>query len=246
MKLRRLLPDPPATLDVAEAYGALNLAARAPAGRPWIGCNFISTADGRATWEGKSGGLGGPADKEIFARLRCSVDAVLAGNQTVRVERYGRLVDDPDRRADRAAQGLQPDPVAVLITRSGHLPIEAPLFSDPAQHIIVYGPSTVADPPGEAPVTVVRLDDVTPGAVAADLGARGIRSVMCEGGPTLFSGLLHANVVDELFVTISPALAGGGGAPSIATGAPLEDLQAMRIESIHEHEDFLFLRYRLR
>jgi riboflavin-specific deaminase-like protein len=245
MQLRRLHPDP-APVELAEAYTGLNLGERAPAGRPWIGCNFIATADGRASWDGKSGGLGGPADKEIFARLRNSVDAILAGNQTVRVERYGRLVDRPERREDRVRQGLAADPVAILISRSGDLPLEAPLFSDPAQEIVVYGPPATPDPPGEAPCTVVRMEEVTPAAVAADLGARGIRSVMCEGGPTLFSGMLHAGVVDELFLTISPGLAGGGGAPTLTTGMPLEDLQRMRIESIHEHDDFLFLRYRLR
>jgi 5-amino-6-(5-phosphoribosylamino)uracil reductase len=245
MELRRLVPDP-ATLELAEAYTGLDLAARAPAGRPWMGSNFIATADGRATWSGKSGGLGGPADKEIFARLRCSVDAILAGSQTVRVERYGRLVDDPQRRADRVRQGLEPDPTAVLITRTGDLPLEAPLFADPAQPIIAYGPLTMADPPGEAPVTVVRMEEVDPRAIAADLRDRGIRSVMCEGGPTLFSGLVRARVVDEMFLTISPSLAGGGGAPTITTGMPLEELQQLRIESIHEHDEFLFLRYRLR
>jgi riboflavin biosynthesis pyrimidine reductase len=245
MELRRLLPDA-ATIDVAAAYGDLRLAERAPEARPWVGCNFIASADGRATWEGKSGGLGGPADREIFARLRCAADAIMAGTHTVRIERYGRLVDDPARRADRERQGLDPDPAAVLVTRSGDLPLEAPLFADPAQRIFVYGPETVADPPGEAQVTVTRLPEVTLHAALADLRARhGIRTVLCEGGPSLFSGLLHEGVVDELFLTVSPELAGGGAAPTITTGPPLAELAPLGIESIHEHDDFLFLRYRI-
>jgi len=169
MKLRRLLPAP-ATVDLAEAYGDLRLGDRAHADRPWVVANFISAADGRATWNGKSGALGGPADKEIFARLRCAADAILAGTQTVRVERYGRLVHDPQRRADRERQALAPDPVAVLVTRSGDLPLEAPLFADPEQPILVYGPEMLADPPDAiAPVTVTRLPEVTLAAVLADL-----------------------------------------------------------------------------
>jgi riboflavin biosynthesis pyrimidine reductase len=245
MDLRRLLPDA-AVLDVAAAYGDLRLGERAPDGRPWLGCNVIASADGRATWEGKSGGLGGPADREVFARLRCSVDAIMAGTHTVRVERYGRLVADPVRRADRERQGLAPDPAAVLVTRSGDLPLEAPLFSDPAQPIFVYGPTTLADPAGEAPVIVTRLQDVTPAAALADLRQRhGIRSVLCEGGPTLFSGLLHENVVDELFLTVAPKLAGGGAAHGITSGPPLDEFAPLAIESIHEHDHFLFLRYRV-
>jgi riboflavin biosynthesis pyrimidine reductase len=242
MELRRLLPDPE-TVDVAIAYSNLDLGARAPERRPWLGCNFIASVDGRATWEGRSGGLGGPADKEIFARLRCSADAVMAGTHTVRIERYGRLVHDPARRADRQRQGLAPDPVAVLVTRSGDLPLEAPLFSDPEQPILAYGPMTTPDPPGAAPTTVIRMSEVTLTAVAADLRARGIRSVLCEGGPRLFSGLLHEGVVDELFLTVSPALAGGGDAPAITVGMPLPELARLLIESVHEHESFLFLRY---
>jgi riboflavin-specific deaminase-like protein len=242
MELRRLLPDPE-TVDVAAAYSSLELGARAPAGRPWVGCNFVATADGRATWDGRSGGLGGPADREIFARLRCSADAIMAGTQTVRVERYGRLVHDPSRRADRERQGLAPDPIAVLVTRSGDLPMEAPLFADPAQTIVAYGPEMTADPPGAAPTTVVRLPEVTFAAVFADLHARGVRSVLCEGGPRLFSALLSEHVVDELFLTIAPALAGGGAADPITMGAPLPTLARLIVESIHEHDDFLFLRY---
>jgi riboflavin biosynthesis pyrimidine reductase len=242
MELRRLLPDPE-TVDVAAAYSNLDLGARSPARRPWLGCNFIASVDGRATWEGKSGGLGGAADREIFARLRCSADAVMAGTHTVRVERYGRLVHDPARRADRERQGLAPDPVAVLVTRTGDLPVEAPLFSDPAQPILAYGPDMTADPPGAAPTTVIRMPEVTLAAVVADLRARGIRSVMCEGGPRLFSGLLHEGVVDELFLTVSPALAGGGAAPAITVGMPLPELARLILESVHEHDEFLFLRY---
>jgi riboflavin biosynthesis pyrimidine reductase len=242
MVLRRLLPDPE-TVDVAVAYSGLGVDARAPEGRPWVGCNFIASADGRATWEGRSGGLGGAADREIFARLRCSTDAIMAGTNTVRVERYGRLVHDPDRRADRERQGLAPDPIAVLVTRSGDLPLEAPLFSDPHQRILVYGPEVTADPPGPAPTTVVRLPEVTFAAALADLRERGVRSVLCEGGPRVFSGLLSEHVVDELFLTISPALDGGGAADPITMGAPLPELARLMIESIHEHDDFLFLRY---
>jgi riboflavin biosynthesis pyrimidine reductase len=246
MELRRLLPDP-GTLDVAEAYGDLRLGDRAGATRPWVVANFISSADGRATWDGRSGGLGGPADREIFGRLRCAADAILAGTHTVRVERYGRLVADPGRRADRERQGLAPDPAAVLVTRSGDLPLEAPLFADPEQPIFVYGPETLADPPGAAaPVTVTRLPEVTLAAALADLRTRhGIRSMLCEGGPRLFAGLLHERVIDELFLTLAPKLAGGGAATTITSGAPLPELAGLALASLHEHDGFLFLRYEL-
>ena len=136
MRLNRLLPEP-GELETDELAGILGLADRAPADRPYLIANMVSSADGRATLAGRSGQMGGEADRELFQALRTCVDAVLAGTATVRVERYGRLVRDPQRRARRAAAGLEPDPLAALVTRRGDVPWEAPLFADPEQRVAI-------------------------------------------------------------------------------------------------------------
>jgi 5-amino-6-(5-phosphoribosylamino)uracil reductase len=71
----------------------------------------------------------------------------------------------------------------------------------------------------------------------------GVRSVLCEGGPTLFGSLIHEQLVDELFLTLAPRLAGGGTAPTIASGAELAEPAALQIRSILERSGSLFLRF---
>ena len=68
----------------------------APAARPYVFFNFVTTFDGRAALDGSTRPLGGPADVEMLLSLRAVADAVLIGPGTVRAEGYGRLVG-PDR-----------------------------------------------------------------------------------------------------------------------------------------------------
>ena len=103
MRLRRLHPDA-AVVTVDEVADSLRLTERAGAERPFVVCNMVSTADGKATIEGRSGPIGGDADRRLFHALRGQVDAVLVGTGTLRVERYGRLVRDADGRP-RASGG---------------------------------------------------------------------------------------------------------------------------------------------
>jgi 5-amino-6-(5-phosphoribosylamino)uracil reductase len=70
-----------------------------------------------------------------------------------------------------------------------------------------------------------------------------IRSLLCEGGPTLFGALLHEGVVDELFLTLAPKLAGGGAGPTITAGPELADAQTLEISWLLERDGLLYLRY---
>ena len=93
LALRRLLPSgEPATVEeIVEGLGLRDRAA-ALAGRPYVMLNMVSTADGRASIGGRSGPIGNRADRELFHGLRSTVDAVMVGAGTVRMERYGRIV----------------------------------------------------------------------------------------------------------------------------------------------------------
>jgi 5-amino-6-(5-phosphoribosylamino)uracil reductase len=73
-----------------------------------------------------------------------------------------------------------------------------------------------------------------------------VRSLLCEGGPTLFGALLQENLVDELFLTLAPKLTGGGSAPSISAGAELAELRIMSLIWALELDGALYLRYALR
>lgn len=247
MRLRRLLPEP-GDLETDELAGLLSLGDHAPAGRPYVIANMVASADGRATLAGRSGPIGGEADRELFHALRGSADAVLAGTGTVRLERYGRLVRDPARRERRASAGLAPDPLAVLVTRSGDVPWEAPLFAAPEQPVAICAPVEVAPPAGTAAQVSVLL--VPDGGAVAPAGLRrlrqehGIRSVLCEGGPLLLGALLAAGALDELFLTLAPVLA-GPGERAVVDGPALPAALALRPVWLLEAEGALFARYAL-
>ncbi len=221
---------------------------RAPDGRPLLLCNMVASLDGRVEVEGGSTGLGGPGDKAMFHALRGIADGVLAGSGTLRAERYGRLVQRPERRAERAALGLEEDPAALVITRSGDVPWTAPMFDAPEQRVgIAAPPGRVAVPAHvRARVEIVELEDPGPGPALRALGAAlGLRTVLCEGGPTLNRSLLEAGVLDELFLTLDPQLVGGDAALRLVAGPPLHARGALRLRWVLRHENEVLLRYAL-
>src|SRR4051794_19323354 len=131
----------------------LGLADLAPPDRPYVVVNFVASADGKATFQGRSGKLGGDTDSDLFHRLRTQADAVLVGSGTLRAERYGRLVRDPELRQVREAEGRDPDPLACVVTRTLDLPVDIPLFQDPDQRTVVFT-SSEADLEGCGPGVV--------------------------------------------------------------------------------------------
>jgi len=230
---------------------------RAPEDRPFLYLNMVASTDGRATFEGRTGGLGSEADTLLLTELRALADAVLVGTGTVRAEGYGRMVRNPERVARRAAAGLPPTPTTVLITRSFDVPWGAGLFAAADQPVIVYtsaersggepaGRDRSAPPDVAAPLELVRLEECTPATAMADLRSRGVRSLLCEGGPTLNSALLEAGVVDELFLTLSPLLSGEPRALRIIEGEGLSDPAQLTLEWVLRHGEELFLRYGVR
>lgn len=246
MRLRRLLPEP-GELETDELAGLLRLGEHAPAGRPYVVANMVMSVDGRATLDGRSGSMGGPADRAMFHALRASVDAVMAGTGTVAVENYGRLVRDPGARERREAAGLAADPLLVLATRSGRLPWDAPCFTVPEQHVTVWSGRPVMVPESAPAVEVEAVGDGDGDVVAAAVrGAHeghGVRSLLCEGGPVLLGALLREGLLDELFLTMAPVLAGPGERPVI-DGEPLGSHPRLSPEWLLESDGALFARYR--
>jgi riboflavin-specific deaminase-like protein len=236
-------------MHVGELLGELNLSAHAPTDRPYTIVNFVASADGHAAFQGRSRGLSDPADREIFHGLREHVDAVLVGTGTLRTERYGRLVREPERRRRRAGSGLRPEPLACVISRSGDVPLDIPLFSEPASRVVVFTTTRLETSNLAAEVDLVHLDpgELTLTTMMRRLrSAYDIRSLLCEGGPTLFGALLREDLVDELFLSLAPKLTGGGAAPAITSGPQLAELRALSLIWALELDSSLYLRYGLR
>jgi riboflavin-specific deaminase-like protein len=206
---------------------------------------FVSTVDGQATISGRSGPIGSQTDTEMLMRLRTRVDAVMIGAGTMRTERYGRLIDDPHLRARRERIGLPHDPLAVIVSASLDLPWDAPLFTNPGR-VLILTESDVDPPETTASLRVQRSrGGIDLAACLRHLrGERGIRALLCEGGPSLHGQLQALGLVDELFLTISPKLAGGVG-PRILEGA-LPAVGRLELAWLLEDRGELFARYLVR
>jgi riboflavin biosynthesis pyrimidine reductase len=246
LQFQQLLPEPRA-VHVEQLVADAGLAARASADRPYVVANLVASADGRATFRARSGELGDEGDLAIFRALRRSVDAVLVGTGTLGAEHYGRLIGDPAARRRREQGGLAPEPLVCIFTRSGHVPLEIPLFDEPEAAVIVFGPAGLETPDVAARVEVVGLgpQELTPLVMLSHLRRRhDVRSLLCEGGPTLLGALLADRLVDELYMTLAPKLTGGGG-PAITSGPELSELISLTPEWVLERAGSLFLRYSL-
>jgi riboflavin biosynthesis pyrimidine reductase len=252
--------DPTGTATAAEIVERLRLWEPQPAGaqgrrggRARVFLNMVSTADGRATVQGRSGPIGNRADRELFHALRTAVDAVLVGAGTVRAERYHALVRDQSARELRHDRGLAPEPFACIVTASLSLPPDVPLLADPAARVVILTPSAASLPPSPAQIEYVRtardgLLDLP--AALAELHTRlGIRTLLCEGGPHLNGELLAAGLVDELFLSLAPKLAAGDlltESLRIVSGPELDPPVALELLTALESESHLLLRYRVR
>ncbi len=254
VRYRQLLPES-GELDalefVSELQAQIGSGRELADSRPYTVVNFVSSADGHATVEGRSGKLGDAGDKDLFRALRETADAIIAGTGTMRAERYGRALPADERRERRLAAGRSAEPLVVTVARSGHIPIEIPLFSEPESNVVVFGPADAASSLKDVAANV-QLEEMYGGSGAPLTEALRVLHrkykvglLLCEGGPTLFNALLHEALVDELFLTVAPKLVGGSGGPGITSGTALVGLQQMRLKALLERDDALYLRYQL-
>ena len=210
--------------------------------------NMVASADGSATAGGRSGGLGGRADKQVFATLRTLADAILVGAGTVRAEQYGPVRFSDAVRARRRQAGLAEIPPIALVTASAGLDWSRPFFTEAEVRPIVI---TVNGAPADnlalahdaADVIMAGDTDVDLVNAVAQLRARGFTSILAEGGPTLGGQLTAVGLLDELCLTLSPKLIGGDG-PRILNGPVLPEPTQLDLVHLLEEDGFLFLRYR--
>ncbi|QTR06039.1 pyrimidine reductase family protein [Saccharothrix algeriensis] len=216
--------------------------------RPWVQVNFVASVDGAVTVAGKSGGLGNPADKKVFALGRDLADVVLVGARTALIEGYQGVKAGEVRRERRARLGLaEVPPIAVVTARCSVEPTSPLLTGTTAPPIVLTTSSAPAErraalAAAGADVVVAGDDEVDPRAALAALDERGLRRVDCEGGPTLFGALIAEDLVDVLCVTFAPLLT-GGDAGRIATGPLPAAPRDLELASVLRHESALLLRY---
>jgi riboflavin biosynthesis pyrimidine reductase len=242
-RVRALLPRQAEGVDVVDAY-ALPDGVRDD--RPFVRCNMISSLDGAIAVEGRSGMLGGRADRNVFQVLRSLADVIVVGAGTVRAEGYGPARLDPDLRRRREERGQSPLPPIAVVTRSGNLDWSSPFFTEAEARPIVLAASDV-DPgvvdrgTGVADFVMAGTDRVDPAVALDALHRKGFRSVLLEGGPGLNSDVLEAGRMDELCLTFSPRLVGGSG-PRVFAGPELPLPVEVELVQLLEEDGFLFSR----
>jgi riboflavin-specific deaminase-like protein len=229
-----------------EFASQMRLAELAPPGRPYVGLNMVSSLDGKATIEWRTKGLSTELDRRVFHQLRTQADAVMVGAGTVRTERYGRITKSQELRERRSAEGLAPDPLAVIVSGRLDLPADLPILNEPDQRVVIATGSDASLPGLGAQVDYARLGDDLPKLMAYLHETHGVRSVLCEGGPTLNSYLFASRLVDELFLTLNPKVVGGAAALTIVAGRELVEPAELTLVSVAEGEGDLFTRWRAR
>jgi riboflavin-specific deaminase-like protein len=240
--VRLLLPDRGPT-SPSELAAGLGLGELAPEGRPYLVLNMVSSLDGKATIDWRTKGLSTEHDRQLFHHLRTQADAVMVGAGTARVERYGRMIKTDELREKRVREGLRPDPLAVVVSGRLDLPHDLPLLNEPDQPVVIATASEAVLPGLGEHVEYARVGDDLPLLMAMLREERDVRSVLCEGGPTLNFHLLAAGLVDELFLTLSPKLAGGAAALTIVAGRDLVEPAELEIVSVAEGGGDLFTRW---
>lgn len=208
-----VFPAPPRSLEPDDLLGAYPW----PAAGRWVRAMMVTTLDGAAAGpDGLSGSISSSVDGDVFEAARRLADAVLVGAGTLRAEEYGPMCSaeaDTDRR-ERAGQA--PAPQLVVVSGSLDLPWELPVWAgSTVRPLVLTGPSPDPTALGTAErhATVLTLPDLEVATLLGALTDRGLRRIVCEGGPSLLQAVVAADLLDEADITVSPSFAGTSRTP---------------------------------
>ena len=191
------------------------------------------------------------ADFDRVDAVRAGCDAILVGAATVRNDDPRLLVRDPSRRARRVARGQCPSPVKVTLTEHADLDTGARFFTAGDSDKLVYCPTgTVEDARtrlGRVATVVDGGQQVDVRSVSEDLYARGVRRLMVEGGGSVHTQFLTADLADELHLVVAPFFVGDPrGRRFVGDGRfPWNPDRRADLVDVHRLGDVVLLRYAL-
>ena len=216
----------------------------------WVRGNMITSLDGGAADDGKSGGLAGPGDRAVFVQMREAADVILVGAATVRVENYSGAQLPVAARQARQRRGQAEVPPIAILTRSGNLDPTARLFTrTDVPPLILTSARTVEDTRCRLGAVAEVIDASGPDPDSADsarvleiLAERGLFRVLTEGGPLILGNLINNDLLDELCLTVAPILV-GGSAKRIVTGLGNVHTRMRRTHLLADDDGYLYTRY---
>lgn len=243
--MRALLPAPADDVDLHRFY------ADQWAEDGGVRADFVASADGAVTANGRSRGLQSPGDNLVFAALRNLADVVIVGAGTARIEGYRSLRVGEEQAAIRRAFGFADTLPLAVISRSLELDPGSALFADDpgtARTIVLTCEAASAQRRaalGEvADVLVCGAESVDLGVARRTLEARGHLRILTEGGPSTLAEFVRADLLDELCLSVTPCLIGPGPERIVQGGRGWDAPQPMRLAGLLEDDGSLFLRYR--
>ncbi|ANJ12071.1 MULTISPECIES: RibD family protein [Streptomyces] len=192
--------------------------------------------------------LSNALDFDRVDQERASSDAILIGANTVRRDNPRLLVNSDVRRARRVADGKPEHPLKVTVTRTGDLDPDLRFWHVGGEKLVITadravekaraGLGDLADVVGIGP-------DLDWGRVLDELGHRGIWRLMVEGGGSIHTQLLAANLADEVHLALAPLLVGQPGAPRFLgdAGYPGGPSARMRVLEVRALGDVVLVRY---
>jgi diaminohydroxyphosphoribosylaminopyrimidine deaminase/5-amino-6-(5-phosphoribosylamino)uracil reductase len=184
---------------------------------PAVVVKFAASLDGRiASASGDARWVSGPEAREWVHRLRARVDAIMVGSGTV-------LADDPELTARPASVHPPHQPLRVAVDSRGTIPATARFLGEGALLATTAGAPAEWRRAIEATGTEVVVLPEADGhasleALLANLGARGVLTVLVEGGATLLGSLFDERRVDRLYAVIAPVIIGAREAPAAVAG----------------------------
>lgn len=195
--------------------------------------------------------LSNDADLDRVDAVRADCDAILVGAATVRNDNPRLLVRARARQDERVAKGIGPSPIKVTVTRRAQLDPCANFFATGDTEKLVYcASSTVAearDRLGRVATVVDAGRPVNMQWISEDLCARGVQRLMVEGGGTVHTQFLTADLADELHLVVAPFFVGDSRAPRFVSDGrfPWNPDRRARLAEVRVIEDVVLLRYAL-
>ena len=220
--------------------------------RPFVTMNMAMTADGKITSvRREEPRFTSRRDKRLMDRYRAEADAVLVGAGTLRADDPPLQIRDPEMQAYRASLGKPPGLLNVLVTASARIDPSSRFFTgrEAAGHVVATveraDPARRAALAAVAEVWVLGEDRVDLRALLSRLKERGIERLLVEGGGDLNWGFVKDDLLDELYVTLAPAILGGSKAPTICDGEGLLMADRRRLTLLDSEivEGEIFCRY---
>ena len=195
--------------------------------------------------------LSNDADLDRVDAVRASCDAILIGATTVRNDNPRLLVRSQALRDERTARGLAPSPKKVTVTRRAELDARADFFTTGETEKLVYCARPRLDDArarlGPVATVVDGGDTVEMSRLGNDLAARGVERLMVEGGGTVHTQFLTADLVDELQLVVAPVFVGDSQAPRFVRDGffPWNPARRAKLADVRQIGDVVLLRYAL-